>query len=248
MSNPILFRPRQGGQPSLRRDFPIRLVVLPSSGDLSHIFRLRYRAYFDAGYIPADPSGQYSDTADTAPTTIHLAAYLKDECVGAMRVTFSQGGSGAPLPCSPYYPEVARMAREPHRRLVEISRLAVEPALTNLSLRTTMYACLVRSALMAAETGGATDILIATKPEWVRFYRLMLGCHQVGQPANYPPGDFKITLLTLTMEEARRRQRLQNRFFKLASVELQSMREAFSSMLSGGEIAANDAGVEIALN
>lgn len=74
-------------------------------------------------------------------------------------------------------------------------------------------------------------ILIATKPDWVRFYQYMLGFHPIGLPALYPPGDFKITLLGGSLEQAQSRQRMQNRFFKITDEEVASMKDAIAAAL-----------------
>jgi len=60
----------------------------------------------------------------------------------------------------------------------------------------------------------------------------MLGFQQIGEPAFYPPGDFKITLLGGSLEQARMRQRLQNRFFKITEEEVASMKGAIGRTLS----------------
>ena len=74
-------------------------------------------------------------------------------------------------------------------------------------------------------------ILIATKPDWVRFYQYMPGFHPIGLPALYPPGDFKITLLGGSLEQAQSRRRMQNRFFKITDEEVASMKDAIAAAL-----------------
>jgi hypothetical protein len=60
----------------------------------------------------------------------------------------------------------------------------------------------------------------------------MLGFQQIGEPALYPPGDFKITLLGGSLELAKMRQRLQNRFFKITNEEIASMKHAITPALA----------------
>ena len=132
------------------------------------------------------------------------------------------------LPCASYYPALKDVHRQQAHGLVEVSRLSIEPGLDNMSYRTTLYAFLVRAALTAAMAAGVSMLLIATRPDWVKFYRYMLGFQQIGEPALYPPGDFKITLLGGSLEQAQMRQRLQNRFFKITSEEIASMKLAIT--------------------
>ena len=62
-------------------------------------------------------------------------------------------------------------------------------------------------------------------------HRVGIGFEQIGEPALYPPGDFKITLLGGSLEQARMRQRLQNRFFKITPDEIASMKSAITAAL-----------------
>ena len=124
------------------------------------------------------------------------------------------------------------MHRSQSHGFVEISRLSIEPDIANVSYRTTLYAFLVRASLTAALATGVSMLLIATRPDWVKFYGYMLGFQQIGEPAFYPPGDFKITLLGGSLEQARMRQRLQNRFFKITEEEVASMKGAIGRTLS----------------
>jgi hypothetical protein len=58
-----------------------------------------------------------------------------------------------------------------------------------------------------------------------------LGFHPIGLPALYPPGDFKITLLGGSLEQAQSRRRMQNRFFKITDEEVASMKDAIAAAL-----------------
>ena len=190
----ILFQPRQSWATRTLSEYPFRIKVLGNNSDRRDVFELRYRAYRNDGHIAPNSARTFRDSNDGLETTAQIAAYDGEVCVGALRVSFSPPPAGGhALPCAAYYPEVADLLREPDRRFVEISRLAIDPEISNTSQKTTLYASLVRAGLMAAEAGHATDILIATKPEWVRFYKFMIGCTQIGKSAKYPPGDLEIT-------------------------------------------------------
>lgn len=233
MSEPITFRPRQSVSAKDFRKFPFEIRVLTHEMDRSEIFTLRYRAYLAASHIGEHPSGEYRDHHDDLASTVILAAYDADVCVGTLRVNFSQPWQPvATLPCASYYPDVTRLKHEMHGGLVEVSRLAIDPAITNTSYRTTLYASLVRASFMAAQAAEVAMILVATKSDWVRFYEYMLGFKQIGQPALYPPGDLAIALLGGSFDTAQRRQRAQNAFFKITVDEVASMRAAISTALA----------------
>ena len=83
----------------------------------------------------------------------------------------------------------------------------------------------------AAKAAGVSMILIATKPDWVRFYQYMLGFHPIGLPALYPPGDFKITLLGGSLEQAQSRQRMQTASSKSPMKKSRAMKDAIAAAL-----------------
>ncbi len=189
--------------------------------DKNDIFGVRYLAYFESGHLDPMSDQLYFDEHDTSPLTLQLAGYNHGSCVGALRVSFTQlHGLSARLPCESHFCEIGDVASY---KSVEISKLAVNPEITNLSFRTTLYATLVRAALIAAEAANCERIVISTKGDWVRFYEAMLGAKVIGTPAFYPPGNVPISMLQLPIGEARRRQKLQNGFFKYDGSDVDDM-------------------------
>jgi N-acyl-L-homoserine lactone synthetase len=238
MSKPLAFRPRQDSLPPEggswhgdAKSFELR--ILDGKTEKREALLLRGRAYSAIGYDIEQAGEEYTDHFDALPTTVLLGAYDGERLVGCVRLCFSHARQAlSTLPCAAYYPALKDVHRQQAHGLVEVSRLSIEPGLNNMSYRTTLYAFLVRAALTAAMAAGVSMLLIATRPDWVKFYRYMLGFQQVGEPALYPPGDFKITLLGGSLEQAQMRQRLQNRFFKITSEEIVSMKLAITPALT----------------
>jgi N-acyl-L-homoserine lactone synthetase len=237
MSQTLAFRPRQDSLPTEEGSWhgdakSFELRILNSESGIRDALRLRGRAYTAIGYDIEKADGEYSDRFDELPTTVLLGAYDQDRLVGSVRLCFSLPQSLSTLPCADYYPALKDTHRSQSRGFVEVSRLSIEPDLNNVSYRTTLYAFLVRASLTAAMAAGVSMLLIATRPDWVKFYTYMLGFQQIGEPALYPPGDFKITLLGGSLEQARMRQRLQNRFFKITDEEIASMQTAIAPAMN----------------
>jgi N-acyl-L-homoserine lactone synthetase len=237
MSQTLAFRPRQDSLPTEEGSWhgdakSFELRILNSESAIRDALRLRGRAYTAIGYDIEKADGEYSDRFDELPTTVLLGAYDQDRLVGSVRLCFSLPQSLSTLPCADYYPALKDTHRSQSRGFVEVSRLSIEPDLNNVSYRTTLYAFLVRASLTAAMAAGVSMLLIATRPDWVKFYTYMLGFQQIGEPALYPPGDFKITLLGGSLEQARMRQRLQNRFFKITDEEIASMQTAIAPAMN----------------
>ena len=68
---------------------------------------------------------------------------------------------------------------------------AVTPAPSRRSIKSGRRS---RSSRAATELEAvyATDILVATKSDSIRFYGPILGFEQIGQPRNYPPFNLEI--------------------------------------------------------
>lgn len=218
---------------------PFDMRIVTSDAHRSEVFALRMRAYkqfMDAP--PDDPDAEFRDAFDDLPTTVLVGAYDGDRLVGALRLCFSRPfDSLATLPCADYYPALLPIKRAARSSLMEVSRFSINPDISNTSYRTTLYAALVRASLMAAQAANVTMILIATRPDWVRFYKFMLGFELIGEPAVYPPGDFKIALLGGTLAQAEMRQRLQNKFFRISKDEIVAMRQTLAPVLERVEAA-----------
>lgn len=229
----ITFRPQQAAALPGSKKFPFELRVLARDTDRSDVFALRYRAYRDAWCIPLDAKEQYSDLYDELDSTVALAAYDAGICVGTLRVNFSHSWqSSTTLPCSAIYPLVAGVKAKAGGTLVEMSRLAIDPSITNTSYRTTLYASLVRAGFIAAQAANVAMILVATKADWVRFYQYMLGFKTIGEPGIYPPVNVPVALLGGSFGDAQKHQRAQNAFFKITDDEIASMTAALASALS----------------
>ena len=244
MSQSIMFEPRQTSaiptlKPAQQKSSPFELRIVTGDQQRREIYRLRRRAYeklLEAS--PCEGEAEFRDAFDELPTTLQIGAYDDGRLVGAMRLCFSRAWDGLePLPCSNYYPELKSIKRAARGSLMEVSRFSIDTDIANTSYRTTLYASLVRTSLIAAEAADVSTFLIATRPDWVRFYKYMLGFALIGEPAFYPPGDMKIALLGGSLDQARKRQRMQNAFFQIDTREIASMRQALAPIMTRVEAA-----------
>ncbi|MBX9683740.1 MAG: autoinducer synthase [Hyphomicrobium sp.] len=229
----VTFTPRQTGILPGTAKFPFDMHVTTNGMDRSDAYALRFKAYDAAGYPPEEGAGSFSDPADGFATTAVIAAYDNGKCVGTLRVCFSYPWQPiSNLPCSPYFPAIKAVKAVATSAVVEVGRLAIDPDITNTSYRTTLYAALVRAAFIAAQAGGASDILLTARPTAVPFYKAMLGFKPVGGTAIYPPGDAAITLLAGSIGDAEQKQRAQNAFFRITPEEIASMRIALGEAIA----------------
>ncbi len=235
MSAPIPFRPRretsQPAHPNGTDEFEIRL--LSRTSDISEALRLRRRAYADQGYVPNIPDAEYRDVFDGMPTTAIFGSYDDGRLVGTMRMCFSLPDRDlSALPCSPYYPALGALKLAAPNGLVEVCRLGIEPAIGNTSYRATLYGFMVRSAFAAARAADVSTIVVATRPDWVPYYKHLLRFVEVGEPALYPPGGIPITLLAGHIDQASARARMRNRFFHTSEEDITRMRGMIAPLLA----------------
>ena len=194
---------------------------------------MRHLAYASQGHIPLVAGAEYRDAHDDQPTTVIFGAYAAGRLLGSMRLCFDLGNDyKTALPCAPYYPALADLAAVSPNGLVEVSRLAIEPDIGNTSYRTTVYGFMVRSAFAAARAAGVSQIIVATRPDWVATYKHLLAFDQIGAPAPYPPGDLAITLLAGNLEDAAKRAWMRNRFFRVSDDDLAHMRGLLEPLLN----------------
>lgn len=250
MTSDIVFAPAPSATLEASGKFPFDIRVLMRSDDRREAFAVRYKAYRHAGHIPETADGLYSDPADAWPTTALIAAYDKGKCVGVIRLAVSQPWQPAStLPCARYYPALNAIKAAAPRAVIEIGRLAIDPAITNTSYRTTLFAALIRACFIAAQAVRASHIVLTARAVSTGFHTSMLGFEQYGEPAFYPPGDLPIAMLVGTLGQAELKQRAQNMFFRIRADEIASMRGALEPLTAppvlrspAGERSAGDIG------
>ncbi|MCU0953662.1 MAG: autoinducer synthase [Hyphomicrobium sp.] len=222
--------------------FEIRL--LSDRADISGALQLRHRAYASQDLIPRQDAAEYRDDHDLLPTTAIMGGFDQGSLVASMRLCFCLPGDDlSTLPCASYYPALSELGKNARGGLVEVSRLATEPDVGTTSYRATLYGFMVRSAFAAARAAGVSAVVVATRGNWVPYYKHLLQFQQVGEPAFYPPGNIPITLLAGKIEQASRRAELRNRFFKVSEDDVARMRRMLAPVLLP-EPAAAVAGAE----
>jgi hypothetical protein len=242
----VPFRLRRAPSPHDPRNnadaFDIRL--LSRRPELAEAFRLRHRAYANQGLITPADGEEYRDAHDDLPTTAIFGGFDNGRLVASMRLCFSLPGDDlSSLPCAPYYPALVDLKSKASNGLAEVSRLCIEPEIGNTSYRATLYGFMVRSAFAAARAAEVSAIVVATRPDWVSYYKHLLSFEQVGVPALYPPGGIPITLLAGHIDQASRRAQMRNRFFRVSDEDVGRMQRMLAPVLepesaalaSGGE-------------
>jgi N-acyl-L-homoserine lactone synthetase len=214
---------------------PLLISLRTNKADADDIFRLRYKGYRRDGLIEACSQEIYSDKFDSLPSTFQIAAYSGVRHVGALRICFwDPTMSGDALPCEDVYPEVANIKIRENSRIAEVSRLTVDPDLQNRSFKTTVYAALVRSAVLMCMAGNVTILLAGSQPKWKAFYQRILGFSVAGEPQLYPPGNLPILLLSRKMGLSSPARSGLNPFFHINAADVDAVREKMGPLLNWG--------------
>jgi N-acyl-L-homoserine lactone synthetase len=233
----ILFEPRQVAAKIFKRmqgRYPLHFKLCSQGADCEEVFKLRYRAYLAAGLIEENESGSYCDQHDAKPSTYHIAAYDEGRLIGAIRfsVWYATDPASA-FPCENVYPEIAALKAKSTGSVIEFSRMAVDPEITNWSYRTTLYGALygalVRAGFIAAKALDAECLLVAARAPLNSFYERMCGFKRMAEPQLYPPGGIPVLLMSVPLSEAEAYQSAQNAFFEVQDSEIEAMRSVLTA-------------------
>lgn len=227
---PPLVLDTNGGDTS--KNFPITLRIYSSTSDLSDLYRLRYRAFRDAGWIAENAEERFSDQFDRFSSTFAIGAFHKGACIGSVRLAF--GGAeyrAESMPCEVQFPqELRKFVGSRHRRLIEFSRMAVEPSLTNNSFRTTLYASLVRAGFMLSYAADVDLALIAVHKKISPFYQAMCGFKLYGKSDSYGGIAEPTHLLGREFHALDARRQRRNAFFAFSDAEIERARQTLSAV------------------
>lgn len=213
-------------------EFPVALRLFSAGSDKRAIYRLRYRAYRQAGWIAPREDEQLADAVDRLPSTLNIAAMRKDQCVGALRLAMDRDGAGAAaMPSGSVFPDaIAGLRRKGHRRLVEFSRMALEPSLPNTSFRTTVLVSLVRAGLILCHASDVDYAVVAVHKKFAPFHRAMFGFEFLGESVAYIDIDEPTHLLGRTFGGLDMRRKGRSAFFDITDEEIREARRAVARM------------------
>jgi hypothetical protein len=226
--HPPLVLDSNGGNAA--KNFPISLRIYSSTSDKSELYRLRYRAFRAAGWIAENPHGAFSDDYDLLPSTFAIGAFHNGQCIGSLRLAIGGAGAQGSMPCEEQFPaEVGSLVAGGSKRLVEFSRMAVEPSLTNNSFRTTLYASLVRAGFILTYAADVDVALIAVHRKFSPFYQAMCGFKVIAKSDGYGGIPEPTHFLGRELGELDTRRRQRNAFFTFSPEEIERARHTLDA-------------------
>ena len=241
MSSSLNFKPPlvlHSTRSDTKDKFPLDIKIFGAHTDKSAIYALRYRAFIEAGLISPRDDRMFSDAYDELPTTTTICAFNHEKCVGSFRLTFGLGEpGGTTMPCQTVFPEIGGLKTRGYHTLVEFTRMAVAPELTNTSFRATLFGTLVRAGLLIADAGGADYGLISINPSQVKFYEMMCGFEEAARAQNYPGINAPAVLLGRSFRALDARRTARSPFFRIAPQEVANARALLFSNFTPREAA-----------
>jgi hypothetical protein len=228
MFQPPLVLDSNGGDTA--KNYPISLRIYSSTSDQNELYRLRYRAFREAGWIAENTQGKFSDRYDRLSSTFAIGAFHGGECIGSLRLAFGGAGAHQSMPCEEQFPgEVRSLVDAGSPRLIEFSRMAVEPSLTNNSFRTTLYASLVRAGFILTHAGEIDVALIAVHKKFSAFYQAMCGFRVIGKSDGYAGITEPTHFLGREFSALDSRRRQRNAFFTFSPDEIERARQTLTA-------------------
>lgn len=220
-------------------DAIVRTVWYSAADNRREAFALRYHGYVHAGLIEASPFGIYTDAYDDLPTTVVAGLFRRGACIATLRLSFCFPGAAPPtLPCERIYPEVAAIKAHARGPVVELSRLATDPAITNTRYRARLYAAAMRAGVSACLAMDAKHLLVATQTKRRSFYEHVLDFKVTGPAQLYPPSDVPVVLLERALDDDLKGRIERNMFFKIDDAELEDLRARVPGLVRPGQATA----------
>ncbi|MGC9268877.1 N-acyl amino acid synthase FeeM domain-containing protein [Acidiphilium sp.] len=173
--------------------------IVTDAQDFEVAFALRYRAYFNAGYLKNIDHHSFSDIYDDRPSSKTILIYRGEQAVGSIRVCVLDRAKpdAIDLPASRmFHEEIDNLLTvPPHstapRRAVEITRLARDPE--RLDDRRVLWA-MFRMVGYLIIANNADIVFVAVTKNHMPLYRRM-GYQIVAAPKAYPGLDVETGLM-----------------------------------------------------
>lgn len=220
-------------------DSVVRTAWYTCADNRREAFALRYRGYVHAGLIEPSPFEIYTDAYDDLGTTLVAALYRRGACIATLRISlYVPGTEGPALPCEKVYPEIEALKANAQGPIVELSRLSIDPEITNTRYRARLYAAAIRAGVMGCIALDARHLIVATQTKWQSFYEHVMDFKVAGAPQLYPPGDVPVLLLTRDLDADLRRRLARNMFFRIDKAELDDLSQRLPGMVGLSPTAA----------
>lgn len=157
------------------------------------VFELRYRAYIAENYIEANATMRFFDEFDHQQNCFSYLAYSGEELLGSIRSCVYRPKESLPIPVMEVFHDELGSEVGYDRSFVEANKFVVSPEFQRrggIRARFQLYRNIVETAIIEE----ADRIVVAVRPEHVKFYK-MLYFSPISDIKSYPHLKFKTVLL-----------------------------------------------------
>ncbi len=163
---------------------------------LDKVYSMRYKSYRDDGYIDECSSRMFIDEYDERENCTSYLLYYGSKAVASMRSCLYEPNSRLDVPVSTIYKDEIEQALPQDSSYLEVNKFVVDPRFQGrggLKARFQLF----RLMTELAQESEASSIVLAVRPEHVRFYK-MFKCNPISDAKIYPHLNFKTVLLACT--------------------------------------------------
>lgn len=163
---------------------------------LDRVYSMRYRSYSAEGYIAENSSLKFIDEYDDKPNSICFLAYQKAKAIGSMRACVYEPSEKSLIPIMEVFDDEIRDNIGYENIFVEMNKFVIDPTFQR---KGGMHArlMLMGSVLNESMNRNATAVLVAVRPEHIRFYKIF-GGRVISGIKSYPHLSFKTVLMACT--------------------------------------------------
>ncbi len=157
------------------------------------VFELRYRAYIAENYIEPNVTMRFFDEFDQQQNCFSYLAYSGDELLGSIRSCVYRPDVSLEIPVMEVFREELGLEVGYDKPFVEANKFVVSPEFQRrggIRARFQLYRNIVETAIVE----DADRIVVAVRPEHVKFYK-MLYFSPISAIKSYPHLKFKTVLL-----------------------------------------------------
>jgi hypothetical protein len=155
-----------------------------SGEDLEALYRLRYKAYEQNGFIPASDDQMMTDELDETSNCYRYGVFIDNALVSTVRlhhVTREQPYG----PIMSVFGDLLQPRLERGESFINPTLLAADPDC--LSTHKALPYLTLRLAVIANTYFSSTNCVCVIRHEHAAFYQRIFGAEQVGEPRAYPP-------------------------------------------------------------
>lgn len=160
---------------------------------LDKVFSLRYKSYRNDNYIKENGAEKLIDAYDGKPHCTSYLTYAGPNLLGSIRCCIHNPGATHTVPAMEGFGKVIEKHVGLDTTFLEVNKFVVNPDFQNLGGIGAKFA-IYNNVIGAVDHSESSCVIVAVRPEHVRFYKLMFYKQISGETA-YPGLSFKTVLM-----------------------------------------------------